>query len=74
MSAVVNNGPLFNARPDIEEEELNLGDLLGVVIENRWLITRFHCETPAESTNTTSCACMSNRSASSMPVANSASR
>jgi tyrosine-protein kinase Etk/Wzc len=38
MSAVVNNGPLFNARQDVEEEELNLGDLLGVVIENRWLI------------------------------------
>ena len=38
MSAVVNNGPLYNARPDVEEEELNLGDLLGVVIENRWLI------------------------------------
>jgi tyrosine-protein kinase Etk/Wzc len=38
MSAVVNNGPLFNAAPDVEEEELNLGDLLGVIIENRWLI------------------------------------
>jgi tyrosine-protein kinase Etk/Wzc len=38
MSAVVNNGPLFNAAPDVDEEELNLGDLLGVVIENRWLI------------------------------------
>jgi tyrosine-protein kinase Etk/Wzc len=38
MSAVVNNGPLFNARPDVDEEELNLGDLIGVVIENRWLI------------------------------------
>jgi tyrosine-protein kinase Etk/Wzc len=38
MSAVVNNGPLFNARPDIEEEDLDLSDLLGVVIENRWLI------------------------------------
>jgi tyrosine-protein kinase Etk/Wzc len=38
MSAVVNNGPLFNAAPDVEEDELNLGDLIGVVIENRWLI------------------------------------
>jgi tyrosine-protein kinase Etk/Wzc len=38
MSAVVNNGPAFSAQPDIDEEELNLGDLLGVVIENRWLI------------------------------------
>jgi tyrosine-protein kinase Etk/Wzc len=38
MSAVVNNGPLFNASPSVDEEELDLGDLLGVVIENRWLI------------------------------------
>jgi tyrosine-protein kinase Etk/Wzc len=38
MSAVVNNGPLFNATPDVDEEELNLSDLIGVVIENRWLI------------------------------------
>ena len=38
MSAVVNNGPVLNATPDVEEDELNLGDLLGVIIENRWLI------------------------------------
>jgi tyrosine-protein kinase Etk/Wzc len=38
MSAVVNKGPAFNAAPDVDEEELNLGDLIGVVIENRWLI------------------------------------
>jgi tyrosine-protein kinase Etk/Wzc len=38
MSAVVSNGPLFNAAPDIDEDEINLGDLLGVLIENRWLI------------------------------------
>ena len=38
MSAVVNNGPLFNAAPDVDEEELDLGDLIGVVVENRWLI------------------------------------
>jgi tyrosine-protein kinase Etk/Wzc len=38
MSAVVNNGPVFNSAPDVDEEELNLGDLIGVVIENRWLI------------------------------------
>src|SRR5210317_235931 len=38
MSAVVNNGPLFNTAPDVDEEEFNLGDLLGVIIENRWLI------------------------------------
>jgi tyrosine-protein kinase Etk/Wzc len=34
----VNNGPFYNAAPDIDEEEINLGDLLGVLIENRWLI------------------------------------
>ncbi len=38
MSAIVNNGPFYNAAPDIDEEEINLGDLLGVLIENRWLI------------------------------------
>jgi tyrosine-protein kinase Etk/Wzc len=34
----VNNGPLFNAAPDVDKEEFGLGDLLGIVIENRWLI------------------------------------
>jgi len=38
MSAIVNNGPLFNASPDVDEDELSLADLLGVLIENRWLI------------------------------------
>ena len=38
MSAVVNKGPLYNASRNIDEEELDLGDLLGVVIENRWFI------------------------------------
>jgi len=38
MSAIVNNGPLYNAPPDVDEDDFNLGDLLGVVIENRWLI------------------------------------
>jgi tyrosine-protein kinase Etk/Wzc len=38
MSAVVNNGPAFNVSPNIDEEELDLGDLLGIIIENRWLI------------------------------------
>ena len=38
MSAVVNNGPLFNAAPNSDEDELDLGELIGVVIENRWLI------------------------------------
>ena len=28
MSAVVNNGPFYNAAPDIDEEEINLGDIL----------------------------------------------
>jgi tyrosine-protein kinase Etk/Wzc len=38
MSAIVNNGPLFNAAPDADEDDVNLGDLLAVLIENRWLI------------------------------------
>jgi tyrosine-protein kinase Etk/Wzc len=38
MSAVVNNGPSYNTPADVDEEELILGDLIGVVIENRWLI------------------------------------
>jgi tyrosine-protein kinase Etk/Wzc len=38
MSTALNNGPLYNAAPDVDEEEINLGELLGVVIENRWLI------------------------------------
>ena len=38
MSAIVNNGPFYNAAPDIDEDEIDLGDLLGVLIENRWLI------------------------------------
>jgi tyrosine-protein kinase Etk/Wzc len=29
---------MYNAGPDVDEEEINLGELLGVVIENRWLI------------------------------------
>ena len=35
---MVNNGPLFNAAPDTDEDELDLSELIGVVIENRWLI------------------------------------
>ena len=38
MSAIVDNGPFYNAAPDIDEDEINLGDLIGVLIENRWLI------------------------------------
>ena len=38
MSAVVNKGPVFSTAPDVDEEELDLGELIGVVLENRWLI------------------------------------
>jgi tyrosine-protein kinase Etk/Wzc len=38
MSAVVNKGPVFDAAPETDDEEINLSDLIGVVIENRWLI------------------------------------
>jgi tyrosine-protein kinase Etk/Wzc len=38
VSAIVNNDPMFNAAPDVDEDEINLGDLIGVLIENRWLI------------------------------------
>ena len=34
----MNNGPNFNAAPDAVEDEIDLGELLGVVIEGRWLI------------------------------------
>ncbi len=29
---------MYQPPPDIEDEEIDLGDLLGVLIENRWLI------------------------------------
>jgi tyrosine-protein kinase Etk/Wzc len=38
MSIALNNGPYYNAGPEVDEEEINLGDLIGVIIENRWLI------------------------------------
>lgn len=38
MSAATNNGRFFAAQTDADEEEIDLGDLLGVVVENRWLI------------------------------------
>ena len=38
MSAIVNNDPQFNVAPDIDEDEIDLSDLIGVLIENRWLI------------------------------------
>ncbi len=30
--------PMYQPTPDIDDEEIDLGDLLGVLIENRWLI------------------------------------
>ena len=38
MSAVVEKGPQLSAAPDIDEESIDLGELLGVVIEGRWII------------------------------------
>ena len=38
MSAIVNNGPIYSSVTDIDDDEIDLGDLLGVLIENRWLI------------------------------------
>lgn len=38
MSAVVDNRPLYRDAPEVEDDEIDLGDLLGVLIENRWLI------------------------------------
>jgi tyrosine-protein kinase Etk/Wzc len=38
MSAIVNNDPQFNVAPDVDEDEIDLSDLIGVLIENRWLI------------------------------------
>ena len=39
MSVVANNGPVFNAgQQDNGDEVVNLGDLLGVVVEYRWLV------------------------------------
>ncbi len=34
----MNNDPQSNVAPDVDEDEIDLGDLLGVLIENRWLI------------------------------------
>jgi len=38
MSAIVNNGPFDNPIPDAREDEIALSDLLGILIESRWLI------------------------------------
>ena len=29
---------MYQPTPDFDDEDINLGDLLGVLIENRWLI------------------------------------
>lgn len=39
MSAVVDNRPIYRDAPEVDEDEIDLGDLLGVLIENRWLIS-----------------------------------
>jgi tyrosine-protein kinase Etk/Wzc len=38
MSAVLKNGPFSGATPEVDEDELNLGELIGVLVESRWLI------------------------------------
>ena len=38
MSAVTNKNPTLNTGQNVDEEIINLGDLLDVVLENRWLI------------------------------------
>jgi tyrosine-protein kinase Etk/Wzc len=38
MTGVPKEIHMYQPTPDIEEDEINLGDLVGVLIENRWLI------------------------------------
>ena len=38
MTGVPKEIHMYQPTPDIEEDEINLGDLIGVLIENRWLI------------------------------------
>ena len=38
MNAIANNGPSYSPAQQVDEDEIDLGDLLGVLIENRWLI------------------------------------
>lgn len=38
MTGVPKEIHMYQPNPDIEEDEINLGDLVGVLIENRWLI------------------------------------
>jgi len=38
LSAVVDEAHVYQSAPEFDEEEIDLGELLGVLIENRWLI------------------------------------
>ena len=38
LSKVTDEPQVIHAAPDVDEEELDLGELIGVLIENRWLI------------------------------------
>ena len=38
MAAIVNNGRSYGPATDIDDDEIDLGDLLGVLIGSRWLI------------------------------------
>ncbi len=38
MSAIVDNRPNYYSTPEYDEDEIDLGNLIGVLIENRWLI------------------------------------
>ena len=35
---MTDNRPAYNQPPDIDDDEIDLGELIGVLIENRWLI------------------------------------
>ncbi len=37
-SAIEDHRPPYSAAPEVDEDEIDLGDLLGVLIENKWLI------------------------------------
>ncbi len=38
MTGVPKETHMYQPTPDFDDEEIDLGDLLGVLIENRWLI------------------------------------
>jgi tyrosine-protein kinase Etk/Wzc len=38
LSKVADETQVYRSAPDVDEEEIDLGELLGVLIENRWLI------------------------------------